>query len=381
MNPNGATNIGVGDTASFSGVNFAETSDATILMTGGTLTSGGMNFFGLNHTFTFNQSGGIYTHTGTGWFIMNQSHPNWQRTDTWSLSGDARSYISVTGGPAFSFGKGTLAKISISENALFYSNLTQIGDVWYESPWPSGKGIFEQKGGEAYFGTLRLSTRREGDYQATGANMYQLEEGTLAVHSVTLNPTMATTSGTILQPQILLQGGVATIGTSAISLTNEGSTIEIQGGLEILDNFSAANVRPTFTEWGRMTVDGDFTQTAGALVMDVNYVEGILTENDFLDVTGNFLVAGGDLLLQVDGMELEEGFSIAATNLFSKLWEGAFDQIYSVGKNGNWFWSLQDGNLVVAGNPEGVPEPSSWILMGLVFLGYVGFQYRKRGKK
>jgi hypothetical protein len=133
---------------------------------------------------------------------------------------------------------------------------------------------------------------------------------------------------------------------------------------------------------GRLTINGDYVQTAaGSLLIEIGgYVQG--SEYDHLDVNGNAALAG---TLKVD---LWNGFAPIAGSYFDILTAGSiggtFSDVITAGTGRSWSIAYLDGNgdsltdtvRLYAGAPSSVPLPPSLLLLGFGLIGLIGAKRR-----
>ena len=215
-----------------------------------------------------------------------------------------------------------------------------------------GTGSFVQEGGTHRInGDLTL-----GSYTG-GRGYYTLKNGTLTAHSVR----------NISAHTFDFLGGTLEVINIAGDLTNTGGTL-------------APGASP-----GLLTVNGDYTQSAGGL-LEIE-LGGLLrgTEYDVLDVNGNLTLDGALNVVWFEDLGFDPSSLLAGTAFDILDWNilmGVFDEIFLPGLEDGLFWDLSDlytdGTIHVTSGTEPVPVPGTMLLLvsGLIGLAGAG---RKRG--
>ena len=336
-----------------------------------------------------NQSGGTVIHNGKVFYLVMDEGSDTNSSTAWNMSGSARFYgINEEDSQCVIVGKNKNKPTQFNIGAagetdsdvIFHVGMIKLGNTWQTD---NGCGIMNVNNGEAYINQLQLLIR---------ANQGDLTPSTLNVNGgkTFINTLESYHTGNLaadIQPEVNLKGGEIAIGNSNLSLNNQGSTVQIMGELDTLSDFlyladnDESTIKPTgMSNIGTMTVQGDFSQSAGAIVFDVKSA----SEFDILEVTGDLLLTDGNLFINLlDGFLPEEGDAFKFLDV-----EGTLDvsgasldilngqYVFSNAAQTMFWLSNGDGTFAYAGTEKPVPEPATCVLL---FLGAVGLAYfRKR---
>jgi len=378
-------------------------------LTGAGNLSAGSEYVGEYATGIFTQSGGTNSITyllsigssdgGSGTY--NLSGTGSLSTAGWEIVGDENfsggAILSGTGAFIQSGGTNETEHLSvgggyhISSTATGTYDLTGTGSLsaTWESIGPSGTGTFTQSsgtntvtndlilgGGSTGNGTYNLSgtgsmsTNRE----TIGTGIFTQSGG---IHTVANTLTIAGSSGTYK-----LSGGSLAAATIQV---NVGGTFDFTDGRLSVTTFNGdlTNAGGTLAPGaspGSTTVNGDYTVTDPAAVLEVE-IAGLLTsEYDHVSVTGTATVDGILDVAILDGFSpnLGETFDILTADTVDGLFTGlAFPTFDGRTFEISYLLDPVGTDIVRLAVVNAVPEPASMALVGTALFGWLGLRRRR----
>jgi len=328
-------NVAAGATADFGilsvGTGAGAKDGSFVNINGGTMTSASNVLIGNdneNGTFTF-ASGAI---TATDRFTVGQYHG----TGIYNQDGGTATIKNLIVGNGSENAIGTM---NLTGGTLNVTNTT-IGGV---SGTNYGKGFISQTGGT--FTTQNLTLGSSPNNLQTGqSDLIELSGGTLAVTTLTdSSDYFKMTDG-----KLVLQKNGSTNPSVSKNLTVEGGTVQVDGVL---------------------SVGGTYTQTGGELRLTDDGVDKISA--------GGFSFADTSLILET-GKEYSVGRTLKLSDYLTTGGTKDFDfsKILIYGTNNFWGLTLgADGSMTIFADKQGLPEPSTWVLMAL---GLLLLKFRKK---